>query len=217
MSDDGHSDNSEKADDVFGLNEFIEDDMDVLTSDYFHQQNTECSICISADLPNSWVDEGGILLSTVLQTKSCGHTFHEPCLRSWLRSLILQERSGTCPMCRHELIRRYNTLDLNQQLISLRSRDVVYATAAVVPWQTLMKLTSDLIELFMSDDDVAEEITLIKRQRANLQAEIGRLGVESETLARRADRIEAEIERRERIEDGIDDDAEESDVEESDL
>ena len=59
---------------------------------YFHvpEQKDECSICLSD------------LNSNVIELYSCGHKYHEECIKKSL------ERSRLCPLCRRNIDEDYS-------------------------------------------------------------------------------------------------------------
>jgi hypothetical protein len=72
-----------------------------LEETYFHDNDTECSICRSADAPEPDQPE-------VISIQACKHIFHEYCVTAWLNfqlSDVEHPRDPSCPMCRHVLAR----------------------------------------------------------------------------------------------------------------
>ena len=82
-----------------------------LSNDYFRVHNTECSICHSADRathPPETTVTPQIAPTSIVQTATCAHVFHELCLYTWVTTQ-LATRHATCPMCRHVLVHNPNT------------------------------------------------------------------------------------------------------------
>lgn len=51
---------------------------------------TKCSICLDSKL---------IITSSNVMELTCGHQFHEDCVRTWLN------RQSSCPLCRQQIIK----------------------------------------------------------------------------------------------------------------
>ncbi|KAH7080994.1 hypothetical protein FB567DRAFT_606432 [Paraphoma chrysanthemicola] len=99
---------------------FWTEEIKVLPKDHYITAQSMCNICHDAHEADTVEPDETVFLegtdtkfsrSEVIETIACHHSFHSQCLHIWLQGLATDGREGTCPKCRHVLVRSH-TIDL---------------------------------------------------------------------------------------------------------
>ncbi|KAH7066737.1 hypothetical protein BKA63DRAFT_582979 [Paraphoma chrysanthemicola] len=109
----------------------------VLPEDHYSTTQSVCDIFYDADEANTVEPDEIIFLdstdseiprSEVIETIDCHHSFHSQCLHVWLQCLATDGREGTCPKCRHVIVRSHA---INFQ-VRRRDSDIVSRLEAAI-------------------------------------------------------------------------------------
>ena len=110
------------------LDLFFVVDVNSLPDYHYTSTDSECGICRDdgeADVPESGMVVGNILVTDVIEIRDCKHSFHKLCLKAWLHSLLRLDQDGTCPICRRTLVVPHDPAAITDVITTYRQHNDV--------------------------------------------------------------------------------------------
>lgn len=117
------------------LDAYFRDSVENLLHNHFSASGTDCVIC-RADTEDHAPNTD---TTAIVKIKSCGHVFHKVCLRTWLKSQLVQNNNGSCTMCRDDLVlcfpqRRLKAArDMVEKQYQMYNQNIEIVEASTIP------------------------------------------------------------------------------------